>query len=131
MPKFTDDNGITWDIRTSIVQVGKQDPAASWFAGVDDDSERAYTGNAFPIDDEETFSPPATEARLTWPAQGNPILRGKGNEDDATATIKLFAARQKAAVSLRVRAASGGGNAGLFVIVVLAALLMTEGKRRR
>jgi hypothetical protein len=129
MPKQTDENGITWDIKTTIVQVGTKPPEASWFAAVDDDSPRAYTGNQFPIDDEETFAPSGTDARLTWPAQGNPILRGKGNVDDATATIKLFAARSKNAISLRVRESGGGG--GLFLALIIVGLILTEGKKRR
>lgn len=134
MSKFTDDNGITWDIRSTTVRVDDKQTDASWFAAVDDSSEREYTGAGHvAMSDADTFGPPGTEPKITWPSGGNPILRGKGNDDDATATIRMFAQRNRGRtdiITLRVRS-SPAQSESLLALLVIAAVVWLSDKRRR
>lgn len=100
MPSFDDANGVTWDIRTTSVQVGTQTPAAKFVAAIADSSPRDYSNNQFSLDDEDTFP---DGVKITWPAGGNPILRGPGNGE---AAIKSFASRQARAIAIRVGGAA-------------------------
>lgn len=100
MPTFEDANGVSWDIRTTSAQIGTQPPIERFTAAVREDSPRDYSANQFSLDDEET-TPAGTF--VTWPANGNPILRGRGTGEDA---IKSFASRNTTRVALRV-----GGSA--------------------
>jgi len=96
MPTFEDANGVTWLIRTTSTQVNTGTPTEKFVAAIDDGSARDYSGNQFPLDDEDTF--PAG-VKITWPANGNPILRGPGNGE---AAIKAFAGRDTSKKALAV-----------------------------
>ncbi len=132
MPKFTDENGITWDIRTTVVKVNNVANDASWFAAVDDASDREYSGSGHvAMVDAETFGPPGTDPTITWPLGGNPIIRGKGNEDDAAATLKMFAQRNKGrtdTIALRVKSK---GESSMLALVIIAAVILLADKKRR
>jgi hypothetical protein len=92
--KFTDENKATWDIKTTEVQVDNKPAKGSYVATVDaDDTELDYSGNQFPQQDQDTF-PAGT--KITWPANGNPMLRGNGGEKEALAAIRSFASRLRA-----------------------------------
>lgn len=130
MPKFVDENGIRWDIKTTSVQVAKDTPTGTWFAGVDDASERDYSGNQFALDDEATFDGQGGQTtRITWPTGGNPILRGPGKEDASLASIRAFAARQKAGgmknVALRASASPPNtpGESPLLALLAIAVIV--------
>lgn len=132
MAKFTDDNGITWDIKTTSTQVGNSPPGSVYFAGVDDSSKRDYTGNQFPQVDEDTF-PAGT--KISWPKDGNPILRGAGASDEALAAIKAFAARQKAAgltnVGIRVTSSPDAGSVMPLVLLAIVVWYADGGGKKR
>lgn len=131
MPKLTDENGIIWDIRTTLVTVDPGNPDASWFAAVDDASPRDYSGNKFPLQDSDTFGPPGADPKITWPANGNPVIRGKGNEDDAAATIKLFATRNKGRTDvIALRVSARGDDVGLAILIIAAIIILADKKRR-
>lgn len=93
--RVTDENKATWDIRTTSLEVNNSPKTASWFAAINDVTAVDYSGNQFPLKDED-FPFAGQVAKLTWPGGGNPILRGDGNVNDATTAIKEFAARQRA-----------------------------------
>lgn len=141
MPKVTDENKVTWDIRTTNVAVDNNSPrTASWFAAVDDVTAVDYSGNQFPLKDED-FNFGNQVAKLTWPGGGNPIIRGDGNVADATVAVKAFAQRQRVAAqqnpaadtrAIRVTAspdASSGG--GAFVLLILLAVVLLSDKKKR
>lgn len=131
MGKLTDENGVKWDIRTTSVTVGPDPAKNSYFAAIDDSSERDYSGNQFPLDDDDTFP---TGTKITWPAGGNPILRGAGSDDAAITAVRAFAARQKQAglrnIALRVTATRPAESSGLVIIVALIALLLLADNKR-
>ena len=131
MGKLTDENGVKWDIRTTSVTVGPDQAKNSYFAAIDDSSERDYSGNQFPLDDDDTFP---TGTKITWPAGGNPILRGAGSDDAAITAVRAFAARQKQAglrnIALRVTATRPAESSGLVIIVALIALLLLADNKR-
>lgn len=136
MGKFTDENGIKWDIRTTSVQAGNAAAKHTWFAAVDDTTERDYSGNQFALDDEETFDGAGgTTTRITWPKDGNPLLRGPGGDDAALASVRAFASRQKAGglknVALRVtgKPPNTPGEGGLLALVLLVAVVLIADKR--
>lgn len=137
MAKFTDENGIKWDIRTTTVQVGPSTPKGTWFAAIDDATERDYSGNQFALNEDETFDGQGGQTTvITWPKDGNPILRGPGNEDAALASVRAFAARQKAAklvnVALRVQSSPPNtGSGSLLALLAIAVLVYyaDQGKR--
>jgi hypothetical protein len=118
MPTFDDANGVTWLIRTTSTQINTGSPTTKFVAAVDDTSTRDYSGNQFPLSDEDTF--PAGTV-ITWPANGNPILRGAG---DGEAAIKAFAAREnsKKAIAIVVKPDKDKDKAGTvpWWMVVLA-----------
>ena len=130
MGKLTDENNIKWDIRTTSVQTGSDPAKHSYFAAVDESSERDYSGNQFPLDDDETVP---TGTRITWPAGGNPILRGTGDEESGIRAVRAFAARQKQAglknVALRVTASPSGGGDGMLAIAIVVGLIILADKR--
>jgi len=126
---FEDINQVHWTIRTTSARVGTDPASVTFVAGIRPDSQRDYSANEFPIDDEETFT---SGVRLTWPAGGNPILKGPG---DGIAAIKAFAETQKKAglrnVALKV-SPSGGAVASAMPFLLLAAIVyvVTEGGKR-
>lgn len=89
MAKHDDANGVTWDIKTTSVQIDQGTPTESYAATVDDDSSASYVNNRVAVD-EETI--PAT-VHLVWPAKGLPILTGKTASVTPEAAIDSFAAR--------------------------------------
>ena len=94
MAKFIDENKATWDVKTTSVQTDSNPSTDAYVATIDNDvTELDYSGNQFPLNDSDTF-PAGT--KITWPANGNPQLRGKGGEKEAVTAIRAFAARLRA-----------------------------------
>jgi len=122
MARFTDDNGVTWDIKTTSTKIDNAPAVGVFFAGVADNSSADYSGNEFPLADEDTF-PAGT--KITWPALGNPILRGPGDGVDA---IKLFAARVKSGAIDKIlkRRKGAGGGAGAVLLGLGILYLISE-----
>lgn len=136
MADFTDDNQVTWNIRTTSVRLDDKAPKSKWFAVVSDDSKKDYSGNQFPLDESETF--PGVETTITWPAGGNPFVQGQGGEAEALAFVKAFAAREGAkqppARTIATRAGSirvTGSSEATLAILIVAALVILSDKRRR
>lgn len=93
MAKFIDVNKATWDVRTTSVQTDNDPAKGSYVATIDNDvTELDYSGNQFALQDSDTL-PAGT--KITWPANGNPMLKGNGGEAQALAAIRAFAARLK------------------------------------
>lgn len=134
MGKLTDENGVKWDIRTTSVQAGGAPATHTWFAGIDDSSERDYSGNQFALNDEETFDGAGgTTTKITWPSNGNPILRGPGNDDAALTSVRAFAKRQKQAglktIALRVTGTPSSAGSVLPLLLLVAVVVLADGKR--
>lgn len=89
MPRFEDENGVTWDIKLSSTTVDPGATTAAYFAGVLEESEADYKGKLVDSD----FEPPGHPGeRVLHPAGGNPILSGPGAENAAVIAIRRFAA---------------------------------------
>lgn len=137
MGKFTDENGVKWDIRTTTAQSGTSPAVNTWFAAIDEGPENDdYSANKFALVDEKTFDGKGGQTTvITWPTGGNPILRGPGTEADALTSVRAFAARQKSAglknVMVKITAKPPNTPAGdnMLALVLLVAVVLLADKR--
>jgi hypothetical protein len=133
MPKFTDENQVLWDIKTTTIQKGTDPTTSTWFAGIDDGATRDYSGNTFNREFDTFDARGGQDNKVTWPASGNPILRGPGGNDDALAGIRRFAAQEKReglkTIALRVTASPGTDGSFVPLLVILALVFLVDRRR--
>lgn len=133
MATFEDKNQVKWEIRTTSVSVDDANPNTQFFANVAPDSLRDYSNFQFGLDEEkETLG--GREIVLSWPINGNPFIRGKGDEKVAESVIKSFAERERnggnKTLTVKVSSSPANSPSSPVPLLILVAFIYWADKRR-
>jgi hypothetical protein len=130
MARFEDQNGVTWDIKTTTTTVDPGQTTGKFVAVIADDSAKDYTGNTSNRDFETTNN------HIVWSANGNPIIDGPGGDNAALIAVKQFAAAEagvpqaqrtivtrKLTTQAQAQAQTSGAESALVPILLIATLV--------
>lgn len=136
MPRFTDKNGVVWDIRTTVTTITPGKSSGSFFAVVADDSPRDYSAHLVDSDFEPLGHP---GERTVHPAGGNPFLSGPGGEREAQvaanrlATLDAGKPQNQRDLTIKVTASApttAGSGSLVALLLVVAVIYFADGKGR-